>query len=155
MKSKKELIEELNQTIQRSGTLTVLHTNAIADKIGLSATEFESLDIICRNKPISAGKLATECGLTTGAITGIIDRLERAGLVRRVDDPTDRRRVLLDPIDDFEKSKKIYELYRPMSNMFHEIAQECTSEQLHFLIDIHNKMIQMTEKSIAQLRQKE
>ncbi|MDN5274874.1 MAG: putative transcriptional regulator, MarR family [Candidatus Saccharibacteria bacterium] len=154
MKSKKELVEELNQTIQRTSTLTVLHTNAIADKIGLSATEFESMDIISRNQPISAGRLATECGLTTGAITGIIDRLERAGLVRRVNDPKDRRRVLLDPIDDFEKNKKICELYRPMSEMFNALAQECTSEQLRFLIDIHNKMIDMTEKSIAQLRQK-
>jgi DNA-binding MarR family transcriptional regulator len=154
MKSKKELIEELNQTIQRTGTLTVLHTNAVADKIGLSATEFESMDIISRNQPISAGRLATECGLTTGAITGIIDRLERAGLVRRVNDPKDRRRVLLDPIDDFEKNKKICELYRPMSEMFNTLAQECTSEQLRFLIDIHTKMIDMTEKSIAQLRQK-
>jgi DNA-binding MarR family transcriptional regulator len=154
MKSKKELIEELNQTIQRTGTLTVLHTNAVADKIGLSATEFESMDIISRNQPISAGKLAMECGLTTGAITGIIDRLERAGLVRRVNDPKDRRRVLLDPIDDFEKNKKICELYQPMSKMFNALAEECTSEQLRFLIDIHSKMIDMTEKSIALLRQK-
>jgi len=154
MKSKKDLIEELNQTIQRTGTLTVLHTNAIADKIGISATEFESMDIISRNQPISAGKLASECGLTTGAITGIVDRLERAGLVRRVNDPTDRRRVLLDPVDNIEKSKKIRELYRPMSEMFHTLAEECTSEQLIFLIDIHKKMIDMTEKSIAELRQK-
>ena len=154
MKSKKDLIEELNQTIQRTGTLTVLHTNAIADKIGLSATEFESMDVISRNQPISAGELATECGLTTGAITGIVDRLERAGLVRRVNDPKDRRRVLLDPVDDSKRSEKICELYRPMSEMFNEIAEECTSEQLLFLIDIHNKMINMTEKSIADLRQK-
>jgi DNA-binding MarR family transcriptional regulator len=155
MESKEELIEELNQTIQRTGTLTVLHTNAIADKIGLSATEFESMDIISRNQPISAGMLATECGLTTGAITGIVDRLERAGLVRRISDPNDRRRVLLDPIEDEEKSKKIRKLYQPMSEMFHEIAEECTAEQLHFLIDIHKRMIRMTEKSIAELRQKE
>lgn len=154
MKSKKELIDEFNQIIQRSGTLTVLHTNAVADKIGLSATEFESMDIISRNQPISAGKLAIECGLTTGAITGIVDRLERAGLVRRLHDPKDRRRVLLDPIDDFEKSKRICDLYGPMRDMFQVIAEECTPEQLEFLIDIHNKMIAMTEKSITQLRQK-
>jgi len=154
MKSKKDLIEELNQTIQRTGTLTVLHTNAIADKIGLSATEFESMDIISRNQPISAGNLATECGLTTGAITGIVDRLERAGLVRRVNDPKDRRRVLLDPIEDFEKNEKICELYRPMVEMFNAIAESCTVEQLQFLIDIHNKMITMTEKNIADIRKK-
>lgn len=153
MMSKKELIETLNQSMQRSGTLTVLHTNAVADKIGLSATEFESMDLIRQYQPMSAGKLAVSCGLTTGAITGIIDRLERAGFVRRSSDPKDRRRVLLEPIKDPEKSKKIYALYRPMSEAFEEIAGQCTPEELRFLISIHDKMNQATEKIIATMRQ--
>lgn len=139
--------------MQRSGTLTVLHTNAVADKIGISATEFESMDVISHNQPISAGHLANRCGLTTGAITGIVDRLERAGLVKRVRDPEDRRRVLLEPVENEEKKKRVRELYRPMSQAFHEIAEECTSEQLEFLVDIHNKMSDRVEKIIAELRE--
>jgi DNA-binding MarR family transcriptional regulator len=154
MKSKKELIEELNQSMQRAGTLTVLHTNAIADKIGLSATEFESMDIISRYQPMSAGKLAISCGLTTGAITGIIDRLARAGFVRRMSDPHDRRRVLLQPVEDPEKSKIIYDLYRPMSDAFGVLASECTPEQLQFLVEIHDKMNRITEQIIVEMRQK-
>lgn len=153
MKSKEELIEELSQSMQRSGTLTVLHTNAVADKIGISATEFESMDVISHNQPISAGHLANRCGLTTGAITGIVDRLERAGLVRRVRDPEDRRRVLLEPIENKEKKKRVRELYHPMSQAFHEIAEECTPEQLQFLVDIHNKMSDRVEKIIGELRE--
>jgi len=154
MKSKKELIEELSQSIQRSGTLTVLHTSAVADKVGLSATEFESMDIISHYQPMSAGKLATCCGLTTGAITGIVDRLERAGFVCRVSDPQDRRRVLLKPIEDRKKSKQVHELYRPMSEAFEALAMECSPEQLQFLVEIHNKMNAMTEKIIADMRKK-
>jgi DNA-binding MarR family transcriptional regulator len=153
MKSKKELIEELSQSMQRSGTLTVLHTNAVADKIGISATEFESMDVISHNQPISAGHLATRCGLTTGAITGIIDRLERANLVRRVRDPEDRRRVLLEPIENKEKKKKVRELYQPMSRAFNELMEECTPEQLQFLVDIHDKMSDRVERIIGELRE--
>ena len=153
MKSKEELIEELSQSMQRSGTLTVLHTNAVANKIGISATEFESMDVISHNQPISAGHLANCCGLTTGAITGIVARLERAGLVRRVRDPEDRRRVLLEPVENEEKKKKVRELYRPMSQAFHEIAEECTPEELQLLVDIHNKMSDRVERIIAELRE--
>jgi DNA-binding MarR family transcriptional regulator len=154
MKSKKELIEELSESIQRCGTLTVLHTNAVADKIGLSATEFESMDVISRHQPMSAGNLALKCGLTTGAITGIVDRLEHAGLVRRVRDPHDRRRVFLKPVEDEEKSHKVRELYGPMSQAFERIIQKRTPEEIQFLIDIHNEMNEETEKIIAQLRKK-
>lgn len=154
MKSKQELIEELSQTIQRSGTLTVLHTNAVADRVGLSATEFESMDLITRCQPISAGKLALKCGLTTGAITGIVDRLEKAGFVRRKSDPRDRRRVLLEPIKDPEKNKQIHELYQPISEAFEKFVSEYTEEQLQFLVDTHNKMNAMVEKIIADMERK-
>jgi DNA-binding MarR family transcriptional regulator len=154
MKSKKELIEDLSQSMQRSGTLTVLHTNAVADKIGISATEFESMDFISHHQPISAGHLAVRCGLTTGAITGIIDRLERANLVKRVKDPEDRRRVLLQPIENKAKKKKVRELYQPMSRAFEEIMGECTPEQIQFLVDIHEKMSDRVEEIIAELREK-
>ena len=154
MKSKKELIEDLNQACQRSGTLTVIHTNAVANKIGLSATEFESMDIISRYQPMSAGQLSTCCGLTSGAITGIIDRLERAGFVRRKADPRDRRRVLLEPIEDRKKSRKIRELYRPMGHAFEAATKDCTPEQIEFMIKFVNRMNQETEKVIVELREK-
>lgn len=154
MKSKKELIEELNQSMQRSGTLTVLHTNAIADKIGLSATEFESMDIISRYQPMSAGNLARYCGLTTGAITGIVDRLERAGLVRRIRDPRDRRRVFLKPVEDEAKSQRVRELYCPMAQAFEHVMQKCTPEQIELLISVHDQMNDEVEKIITELRQK-
>ena len=154
MKSKKELIEELSQSMQRSGTLTTLHTNAVAQKVGISATEFESMDIISHHQPMSAGHLAQCCGLTTGAITGIVDRLERAGLVRRVRDPRDRRRVLLQPIEDEKKKQRVRELYRPMAQAFNEIMQELTPEQIQFLVGIHEKMNDRVEKIITDLREK-
>ncbi|QQG51164.1 MAG: MarR family transcriptional regulator [Candidatus Saccharibacteria bacterium] len=154
MKSKKELVEELNQSMQRAGTLTVLHTNAIADKIGLSATEFESMDVITRYQPMSAGKLAAKCGLTTGAITGVIDRLEREGLVTRTRDPKDRRRVFLKPVDDEEKSCIVRDAYAPLSEAYHRIVSKCTPEQLAFLVQIHDELNDAVETIIEDMRTK-
>jgi DNA-binding MarR family transcriptional regulator len=154
MKSKKELIEELNQSFQRAGTLNVIHTNAVANKVGLSATEFEAMDIIKNNQPITAGHLAKYCGVTTGAITGIVDRLERAGFVRRVNCPSDRRKVFLEPIVDREVSKRIFELYRPMSEAFEKCIADLTKEEVEFLIKAQTKLSAVTEKVITELRNK-
>lgn len=75
---------------------TVLFHDAVASRIGLSATESKCLDIAIRaNEPLTAGKLAETTGLTTGAITGLLDRLERAGFIRREKDENDRRQVLI------------------------------------------------------------
>ena len=82
-KTRQALIHELNHAIQKQGTLTVLFTHAIAQHIGLSATEFEFCDVLQNQGQRSAGELAKLCGLSTGGVTGLVDRLEKAGLVRR------------------------------------------------------------------------
>lgn len=151
MKTKKELIYEWSQEVQRAGTINVLHTNAVAQRIGLSATEFEAIDVITHEQPVTAGRLAVSCGLTTGAITGLIDRLEKAGFVHRRTDPDDRRRVLLEPIEDSRCSDMVRTLYQPISEGFEKLAETYTAEQLEFLIATQRKMNAMAEDAIRQL----
>jgi DNA-binding MarR family transcriptional regulator len=77
--------------------LTVLAHSRIADKMGVSATDYKCLDIVMQgDKPLTAGQIAKMSGLSTGAVTGVIDRLEKRGFVRRVRDPHDRRKVLVE-----------------------------------------------------------
>ncbi|WBB69078.1 MarR family transcriptional regulator [Micromonospora sp. WMMD812] len=76
-------------------TAVVLFHEAIARRLGLNAAEHKALGLIARSGPIPTGALAPELGVGITAVTGIVDRLERAGYVRREPDPTDRRRVLL------------------------------------------------------------
>jgi DNA-binding MarR family transcriptional regulator len=77
--------------------LTVLFHSRIADKMGVSATDYKCLDIAMRvDEPLTAGQIAKLSGLSTGAVTGVIDRLEKHGFVRRVRDPHDRRKVLVE-----------------------------------------------------------
>jgi DNA-binding MarR family transcriptional regulator len=76
-------------------TAVVLFHEAIAQRLGLSAVEHKALGLITRSGPLTAGALAKQTGLTPGAITGLVDRLEHAGYVRRTPDRTDRRRILV------------------------------------------------------------
>ena len=69
---------------------------AAAPLIGINQTDLICLNVLFRRGPLSAGALASAVGLTTGAITTVVDRLERAGYVRRTGDPGDRRRVLVE-----------------------------------------------------------
>ena len=76
---------------------TVLFHAQIAEHVGLSATDHKCLDLAVQAEhPLTAGQIAELSGLSTGAVTGVIDRLERAGFVRRVRDPHDRRKVLVE-----------------------------------------------------------
>jgi DNA-binding MarR family transcriptional regulator len=69
---------------------------AVAARFGLHRTDLRCLEIVGRGGPLSAGALAEQAGLSTSAVTSVIDRAERAGHLRRLSDPQDRRRVLVE-----------------------------------------------------------
>jgi DNA-binding MarR family transcriptional regulator len=71
--------------------------SAFAERLGLSAVDHKALGIITRAGTVTAGDLAQRTGLSPGAVTGLVDRLERAGCVERARDPADRRRVIIVP----------------------------------------------------------
>lgn len=81
----------------RLSTAVVLFHEAVARRLGLSAADHKALGVISRQAPLSAGELARLVGMRATTTTGLVDRLERAGYVRRVSDPADRRRVLIEP----------------------------------------------------------
>jgi DNA-binding MarR family transcriptional regulator len=91
--SKQEEIDELIREFRTSGNQDDAFDSLAADRLGVSETDLRCLNIIENSRKLGAGELATRSGLTGGAVTGVIDRLERAGYARRVSDPADRRRV--------------------------------------------------------------
>ncbi|NIH86938.1 MarR family transcriptional regulator [Amycolatopsis granulosa] len=98
-----EVLARFAEYGRESSTLAVLRHAQIAEKMGLSATDHKALDLAARAEgPLTAGEIARVTGLSTGAVTGVIDRLERAGFVRRVRDANDRRKVLVEvlPLDE-------------------------------------------------------
>lgn len=79
LREKSELIGLLIDEMRETTTVTILFHQAIADRLGMNITDHKCAGILARSGPITAGELARRTGLTTGAITGVIDRLERAG----------------------------------------------------------------------------
>jgi DNA-binding MarR family transcriptional regulator len=91
------MIERFATLGRQLSQATVLFHAQIAEHVGLSATDHKCLDLAVQaERPLTAGQIADLSGLSTGAVTGVIDRLERAGFVRRVRDPHDRRKVLVE-----------------------------------------------------------
>lgn len=70
-----------------------LFDETLTQFLGINRTDGRCLDLIDRRGRVSAGQLANDSGLTTGAVTAVIDRLESAGYVRRIRDTLDRRKV--------------------------------------------------------------
>ncbi|SDN04851.1 DNA-binding transcriptional regulator, MarR family [Lentzea albidocapillata subsp. violacea] len=92
-----EVLERFTWYMREQSALTVMFHARVAEQMGLSATDEKCLDLAMRaDGPLTAGRIADLSGLSTGAVTGVIDRLERAGYVRRVRDPHDRRKVLVE-----------------------------------------------------------
>ena len=107
--------------------------DAASRLLGINRTDQRCMDIIDLNGSITAGQLASEAGLSTGAVTTVLDRMERAGLVRRVRDTQDRRRVLVELTDDARR--RAWEIWGPIATEADGYYAGYSEEQLSFLLD--------------------
>ena len=82
--------------MRRAGSIMQLLGQVSADRMGINATDLNCLNIVALTGRMTAGDLARQTGLSTASITGVLDRLEEGGFVRRVRDPHDRRRVIVE-----------------------------------------------------------
>jgi DNA-binding MarR family transcriptional regulator len=90
------LVQEIDTGGRALATAAVLFHTAVAALSGLSASDQRALDLIERFGPLTAGELAERSGLAPASVTGLLSRLERKGLARRVPNPNDRRSVLVE-----------------------------------------------------------
>ena len=92
-----ELTDEIRSTVMRIVAGICLHEHATSQRLGIGGTDVRFLTLLDLHGPLTPGRLAEFTGLTTGSVTGVIDRLERAGFVGRERDDTDRRKVQVVP----------------------------------------------------------
>ena len=137
----------------RLSTATVLFHTAIADRLGIGATDVKCYSILRQTGPITAGELAERTGLTTGAITGVIDRLEQAKLVRRARDPHDRRRIVLELVHDAEREREIGALYEPLGRAITGLVAQCSAAERATVLDFLLKASAILEAETTRLRQ--
>src|ERR687895_1419069 len=100
-KSPHELAEEIvGRLARRHSTAAVLFHHAVAERLGLGPTDHKCLDVLRERGAMTGSELAAITGLTSGAVTGVVARLERAGYLRREPDPHDRRKQVLSPVPE-------------------------------------------------------
>jgi DNA-binding MarR family transcriptional regulator len=128
------LIKEVGQAAREYGTANDAVDAAAAERLGINRTDIAALDILDQaGGKTTAGALAEASHLTTGAITAVVDRLEKKGYVRRARDTEDRRRVLVERTEHALKSTM--EIYGPIAEAGYRNLQEYTDEQLEFIRD--------------------
>jgi DNA-binding MarR family transcriptional regulator len=91
-----QLLTEIKKALQDNQGQSAILSDAIADRLRITPTELEVLGTLALGGALPAGELARRTGLTSGAVTRLIDRLESRGMARRRSDPDDRRRVLVE-----------------------------------------------------------
>jgi len=149
---REEIIQAINEKFREMSTETIMFHQAVADILGLHVTDHKCLDFIYRFGAMPAGRLAELTGLTTGAITGIIDRLEEAGYIRRTNDPKDRRRTIVEPTRNKKLEKKIEVLFIPLRDRMHKLLSSYSDSELAFLLDATTEMLEQTREESIKLR---
>ena len=148
--SREKLIEELIAAVRRSQTANQTFDHTVAELLGINQTDMRCLDVIQRRGEITAGELARESGLTTGAVTAVIDRLEKAGYAQRVSDPSDRRRVMVEITPELHAMTERY--YGPLAEEAHRAFEGYTDDQLRLVRDFHRVGAEVNERMTARLR---
>jgi DNA-binding MarR family transcriptional regulator len=116
-------------------TTSIFFHQSIAGKLGINVTDTRCFELMSRYSqgPLTAGDLARATGLTTGAITGILDRLEKARLVERFRDPVDRRKVFVRPCP--EALQRIGRLYEGLATASLKHASSYSTKELELIKD--------------------
>jgi DNA-binding MarR family transcriptional regulator len=151
LRDKAELTAAMGAELRELSAATIMFHQAIADRLGMNVTDHKCAGILAESGPITAGELAERTGLTTGAITGVIDRLEKARFVRRAKDPRDRRRVVVEPILK-QMERRIVPLFDSMARATAELCARYSAQELAVILEFSARAREMAYDEIRKLR---
>src|ERR671936_1851407 len=143
---REEIIHAIVEKFRETSIETIMFHQAVADVLGLHITDHKCLDLLHRFGAMPAGRLGELTGLTTGAVTGIIDRLEKAGYARRTNDPKDRHRTIVVPTRNRKLERKIEMIFMPLHERMHKILSSYSDSELDFLLDATTEFIEQTNE---------
>jgi len=148
--SRDRLVSALNRAAREASGVGVLLSQAVAQRLGINSTDLECLDYVQHGDGITAGELATATGLSSGAVTGVIDRLERAGFAQRERDPGDRRVVRVRLLPGALARAEV--LYRSLGDAVDELAGRYSDAELALLIDYFERSRDIALAEVAKLQ---
>jgi DNA-binding MarR family transcriptional regulator len=146
----RDLRETVLRSSRRAGSHMALFSAAVAERLGLAGTDVECLDVLLMEGALCVGRLAELTGLTTGSATRMVDRLEQAGLVRRVADPVDRRRVLVEPGPDL--AGKMNALHDSLRRAQSALLDTYTDEELRLIAGFLDASTEIMRREVGHMR---
>jgi DNA-binding MarR family transcriptional regulator len=149
-----QILDSLEEQSRELSTRTVIFHHLIGERLGLNPTDHKCLDVIIRSKtPLTASQLAEETGLSTGAITGVVDRLEKAGYVKRKRDQNDRRLVFINPLLD-KAMVKLSPIFDPIKQASRNLYSKYSDEELAIILDFIINCNKMTQQITTNMKRK-
>ncbi|MBX3064534.1 MAG: MarR family transcriptional regulator [Anaerolineae bacterium] len=150
---KTELGRKLVNELRQCYGLAASFFRAAASRIEMTDTDMQVIDILESTGEATAGQLANLMGLTTGTFTAILNRLEKAGLVRRERDPNDGRRVLVRLAKRSDGGKEISPLFASLGTAWEELADNYDDEHKAFLLEFLQRSNALAGEEIVRLRE--
>jgi DNA-binding transcriptional ArsR family regulator len=148
---RRQLEGEFLLALRRAGSVMQLLGQMSAERIGINATDLNCLNIVALTGHLTAGELAAQTGLTTASITAVLDRLEEGGFVRRVRDPRDRRRVMVE-LSAGPGLNKVGSTFGPVVNAWRAAAAGYSDDELRLLLAFQGQLEEIIRNQLARLR---
>jgi len=148
---RRQLEGEFLLALRRAGSVMQLLGQMSAERIGINATDLNCLNIVALTGHLTAGELAAQTGLTTASITAVLDRLEEGGFVRRVRDPHDRRRVMVE-LSAGPGLSKVGSTFGPVVNAWRAAAAGYSDDELRLLLAFQGQLEEIIRDQLARLR---
>jgi DNA-binding MarR family transcriptional regulator len=147
-----ELLADMAATMRTFMAHAVLFQEAVAKAVGINATDLQCANLLLLHGPCTPGELAERAGITAGgAVTTVIDRLERAGLARRERSGTDRRKVLV-IADEAALWRRVGPSYQRIGQRWDDHLETFTDEQLEFAVALLARAAELNAEGTAHLR---
>ncbi len=149
--SQDELAEEIVRgLVPRHSTAVVLFHHAVAERLGLGPTDHKCLGLLRERGAMTGSELAAITGLTSGAVTGVVARLERAGYLCREPDPHDRRKQILCPAP--ERMQDMKDIFDPMQQDALALLEDFDTHQINAIAEYLDRMTDFVYRRAALLR---
>jgi DNA-binding MarR family transcriptional regulator len=150
-----QLLDSLEQGFRDASTAGVMLHQTVADRLDLHITDHKCMGMLCELGPLSAGRLAQLTGLTTGAITSVLNRLEQHGYARRVRNPQDKRNINVEAVNVAEFSERMEALFGPLRKKMRALSSRYSTEELALIDGFIKSAVTISRTEAVRLRSEE
>ena len=149
---KKDLVKQVNMGAREYGISTVLFRHVVGETLGVNVTDMECLALIFFKGLATPSELARYTGLTSGATTAMLDRLERARLIERRPNPEDRRGTLI--VLTNERTEELDSIFAASRKAIDKLTSSYSESELKIIADYFSRLVMVWEEERERLRQR-